>query len=57
MKQSNKKLYFVFKNKNKNNVLGTVMIEFLNKRSGDGTNVTEFREDPGCQPQVYTKVT
>jgi len=37
-------------------VLETVMIEF-NKRFGDGTNITEFREGPGRQPQGYTKVT
>ena len=37
-------------------VLETVIIEFNNKRLGDGINVTEFREGPGCQPQGYTKV-
>ena len=36
--------------------LETVIIEF-NKRFGDGTNITEFREGPGRQPQGYTKVT
>jgi len=37
-------------------VLETVIIEF-NKRFRDGTNITEFREGPGRQPQDYTKVT
>jgi len=37
-------------------VLDTVIIEF-NKRFGDGTNVTKFREGTGRQPQGYTKVT
>jgi len=36
-------------------VLETVIVEF-NKRFGDGINVTEFRVDPGRQPQAYTKV-
>jgi uncharacterized protein YhfF len=36
-------------------VLETVIVE-INKRFGDGINVTEFREGPGRQPQGYTKV-
>lgn len=36
-------------------VMETIILEF-NKRFGDGTNVTEFREGPGRQPQGYTKV-
>jgi len=36
-------------------VLESVIVEF-NKRFGDGMSVTEFREGPGRQPQVYTKV-
>jgi len=37
-------------------VLESAIIEF-NKRFRDATNITEFREGPGRQPQGYTKVT
>jgi hypothetical protein len=32
------------------------IIEGFNKRFGDGTHITEFREGHGCQPCGYTQV-